>query len=49
MPDTDEDAEETPFFQRPIEPGSPTAEHVAFVILGVVLSLAVLLRVAGVV
>lgn len=45
--DPEDEAFEDPS-DRPIEPGTPRAEHVVFVLLGAVLTIAVFLRGFGV-
>lgn len=48
-PDGDEPWADEPTLDEPIEPGTPAAENVAFVVLGVLLALFVLGRIAGLV
>lgn len=47
--DGEEPWADEPTLDDPIEPGTPTAENVAFVVLGVLLALFVLGRIAGLV
>ncbi len=48
MSDTPDGSEDRVVFERPIKPGRPRAENVAFVLLGVLVSIAAILRVGGV-